>query len=57
MTQEEALKIIKNAKPIVLPTTKAVGINEDKKITSFKDFFRNGNKTQRRTIKMHDQEG
>jgi len=50
MTQEEAQEIIKNAKPIVIPSSSTtVDIKNSKTITSFKSFFSNGNNKERRT--------
>lgn len=56
MTQEEALEIIKNAKPIVLPEkTKMVTLGEHKKITTFKDFLNNGKcRREKRTISLQE---
>lgn len=49
MTQEEALEIIKKAKPIIKqPRTATTSINDTKKIITFKDFFENGNSRRKK---------
>ena len=39
MTIEEAREIIKNAQPIVMPTSATTTLDKPSKITSFKDFL------------------
>ena len=59
MTQEEALEIIANAKPIVLPKSgTTVSIKDNQKIMNFKDLFKkNGNSRREESKASHQESG
>lgn len=58
MTLDEAKEIIKNAKPIVLPKSgNTVSINENKRMTSFQDFFNNGINRRKKGTRSHQESG
>lgn len=56
MTQEEALEIIKNAKPIVLPTSNTTTMNTRRKIMTFKDLIY-GNSRREKSKASHQESG
>lgn len=56
MTEEEAKEIIKNAKPIVLPTGNTVDINH-KKIIDWKNLFKTNGNSRREKSKTSNEEG
>lgn len=56
MTQEEALEIIANAKPIVLPKSGTTTSINDKKIMNFKDLFKKNGNSRRKESKTCSEE-